>query len=216
MTHRRLSSRVLPLALALLVTASACMCPGPLASYSPFASAICLEAPYSPPPPTFRESELVGTWETRYAGWPAGDLDRLIFRGDGTFRQIYENYILKDYVYETQWTEWWVERFPDGRVRVHLPEARYYASGINIAELDGLGLPCPTSQPGCTGEPRLPPHSFYDLFAREHLHMAGELVLNVRVDSAGELLLHHMWFHSDAGFAASGCQAVHFRRVETP
>ena len=216
MTQPRLRPSLVPLALLLLVTGSACMCPCPLASYSPFANPVCLEAPYSPPPPTFQDSDLVGTWETRYAGWPAGDLDRLTLREDGTFWQVYENYQLKGYVYESQWAEWRVERFPDGRVRVHLEGGRYYASGITIAELDGLGFPCPTSQPGCTGEPRLPPHPFYDPFAREYLYMESELVLNVRVDSAGELLLHHMWYHSDGGFAVSGCQADHFRRVETP
>ena len=215
MRHRRRTSSLVPLALVLVVSASACVCP-PLASHYPFANPICLEAPYSPPPPTFQDSDLVGTWETRYAGWPAGDLDRLILRGDGAFRQVYENYILKDYVYQTQWEEWWLERFPDGRVRVHLEGARYYASGITIAELEGLGMPCPTSQPGCTGEPRLPPHSFYDPFAREYLYMEGELVLNVRVDSTGEFLLHHMWYHSDGGFAIADCEGEQFRAVETP
>jgi len=216
MMHRRPTSSVVPLALVLLMTASACVCPRPLASYYPFANPICLEAPYSPPPPTFRDSELVGTWKTRYTGWPAGDVDMLVFREDGTFRQIYENYRVEDYVYESQWTKWWVERFSDGRVRVHLPGARYYESGIATAELDGLAVPCPTEQPGCTGEPRLPPHSFYDPFAREYLHMTGELVLNVRADSGGEFLLHHMWSNSDRGFAISGCEIMQFRRVEAP
>lgn len=215
MRHGRRRSSLTTLALLLLVSASACVCP-PLASYYPFAKPICLEAPYSPPPPTFQDSDLVGTWETRYAGWPAGDLDRLTFREDGTFRQVYQNFQLKDCIYDTQWAEWWVERFPDRRVRVHLQGARYYASGITIAELDGLDLPCPTSQPGCTGEPRLPPYPFYDPFERDYLYMEGELVLNVRVDSAGDLLLHHMWYHSDGGFAIADCERGQFRRVETP
>ena len=214
--QRRPKSSLVPLAVILLATVSACVCPCPLASYLPFASPMCLEAPYSSPPPTFEDSDLIGTWETRYAGWPAGDLDRLSLREDGTFQQTYEDYQLKGYLYETEWEEWWVERFPDGRVRLHLPEARYYAAGMTIAELDGLGLPCPASLPGCTGEPTLPPHSFYDPFAREYLYMEGELVLNVRVDSAGELLLHHMWWHSDRGFASADCQGEQFRAVETP
>jgi hypothetical protein len=213
---RRRESTLALVALVLLLVSLACACPRSLAPYYPFASPICLEAPYSPPSPTFQDSDLVGTWETRYAGWPAGDIDRLIFRGDGTFRQIYENYIVNGYLYETEWREWWVESLPDGRVRVHLPGARYYAAGIGTAELEGLAPPCPTSEPGCTGEPRLPPQSFYDPFAREYLKMAGELVLNVRVDSAGELLLHHMWSHSDRGFPISGCQRKLFRRVQTP
>jgi hypothetical protein len=216
MIQRRRRSSLALLALVLLMTASACMCPRSLAPYYPFASPICLEAPYSPPSPSFEESDLVGTWEADYAGWPRRAVDRLIFRNDGTFKQFYEDYRVGDYTYETQWTQWWVESSPDGRVRVHLPGARCYKFGISTAELDGLAPPCPTSEPGCTGEPRLPPQSFYDPFAREYLKMAGELVLNVRVDSAGELLLHHMWSHAGVGFAISGCEAAHFRRVETP
>lgn len=92
-----------------------------------------------PPPATFRKTDLVGTWEGHYGGY-AGygqGLDRLILRADGTFKQIYE--IEKQgYVYETPWNEWWMERFPDGRVRVHLEGARYYVAGIERAERDGL------------------------------------------------------------------------------
>jgi hypothetical protein len=202
------------MAIVALAVAPACMC-GWLIPYPP-ADPECLEAPYSNPPATFQDPDLVGTWETCYEEW---QVDRLILKADGTFRQIYEEriaYVVRQYVYETPWNEWWLERFPDGRVRVHLKGARYYIDGISTAELDGLRFPCPTTQPGCTGEPRLPPHNFYDPFAREYVHMAGELVLNARVDSAGELLLHHMSYDSEGSFAISGCQRRHFRRVETP
>ncbi len=174
------------------------------------AAARC-ESPYSNPPPTFHESDLVGTWEARYMEW---GVDRLIFRADGTFKQIYSDHTVEGYVYETPWNEWWVEYLPDGRVRVHLQGARYYLAGIRTAELDGMGNPCPEEMPDCGWEHN--PWSFYDPIADESLHMIGELVLNVRSDSSGRLLLHHMWTTPDRGFAIIGGEAEEFHRVEAP
>lgn len=141
------------------------------------------EAPYSNPPATFQESDLVGTWEARYGK----GVDRLIIRADGTFKQIYRD---RTY-YETPWNKWWVERLPHGGARVHLEGARYY---LNFAA-DEL---------------------FYDPFAKESVEMVGELILNVRGLSSGELILHHMWTHGDGGFALIGGETEMFRRVEEP
>jgi hypothetical protein len=136
-----------------------------------------------PPPATFRETDLVGTWEGHY-GYPRGT-DRLIIREDGTFKQIYRDE--EGYVYETSWNKWWVERFPDGRAWVHLEGARYYLDGIEFAERDGLHA---TSN----GPPW--PYSFYDWFVEAQekwsVEMVGKLVLNVRQVSSGELVLAHM------------------------
>jgi hypothetical protein len=132
-----------------------------------------------PPPATFRETDLVGTWEGHY-GVPWGT-DRLILREDGTFKQIYRDE--KGYVYETLWNKWWVEHFPDGRVRVHLEGGRWYLNGIKFAELDGL------RSPGIGGPPA---RHFYDPFAKGWVEMVRKLVLNVRRVSSGELILVHM------------------------
>jgi len=136
-----------------------------------------------PPPATFRETDLVGTWEGHY-GYPWGT-DRLIIREDGTFKQIYRDE--EGYVYETPWNKWWVERFPDGRVQVHLEGARYYVGGIEMAEQDGLH-PISSSPPW--------PYSFYDWFVEAgekwSVEMVGKLVLNVRRAPSGELVLAHM------------------------
>jgi len=147
------------------------------------------EAPYLNPPATFQDSDLVGTWEARY--WEAG-VDTLIIRADGTFKQIYRDNYKKDYVYETPWNRWWVERFPDGRVRVHFEGGRYFLGFTERGEV------------------------FYDPFADELVKMPGELILNVRKLSSGELILHHMWTHSDRGFGLIGGETEMFRRVETP
>ena len=164
----------------------------------------CREAPYSNPPGDLEDTDLVGTWATRYDG----PTDCLIINADGTFRQVYEERIagvLRLYLHETSLNPWWVERFPDGRIRVHFEGARYYPSGSGIAELDGMAY----------GQSSLP-WPFRDPFAGEYVEMVGELVLNVRVDSNDELLLHHMFYSADEGFARTHCQQQYFRRIEAP
>lgn len=151
-------------------------------------SCIGWEAPYSNPPATFQDSDLVGTWEAHY--W-IGMVDKLIIKADGAFKQIYRDRA-QNYIYETPWNRWWVERFPDGRVRVHFVGARYF---LGFTEQDEV---------------------FYDPFADELVEMPGELILNVRRLSSGELILHHMWTHSDRGFGLIGGEVEMFRRVKTP
>ena len=197
---------VLRFALALLILALGCA--WPRATGHP----ICAEAPYSPPPATFTDSDLVGTWEAHY---DAG-LDRLTLRADGTFKQVYEErvaHVVKLYLHETPWNRWWVERFPDGRLHLHLQGARYYIDGVSIAELDGMQFGGPDTWP----QPGPLRHQFYDPFAHESVKMVNELILSARMDSAGHLLLHHMSYSSDqGGFAMFGCQKRHFRRVQAP
>jgi len=163
-----------------------------------------------PPPATFREIDLVGTWEGHY-GYPWGT-DRLILREDGTFKQIYGDE--EGYVYETPWNKWWAERFPDGRVRVHLEGARWYLDGNDFAELDGL-LPA-----GIGGPPDSPTYDFYDPFARHtddwrvyFVEMVGKLVLNVRRVSSGELILVHMSGSTDP---PTWTKLVRVSTIETP
>lgn len=187
---------------AALVTSLGCTCPCismlPLPGGDPF----CREAPYSPPPETLRESDLVGTWRTYYWG---DSVDTLILRDDGTFKQLFYDPAEDRYYYETPWNRWWLEQLPDGAVRLHLEGARYYTGGIEAAERDGLES---------FGEPDPSPMSFFDPFAEELVVMVGELVLHVRMDSSGELLLHHLWTHHEGGFVISGCERDQFRRAD--
>jgi hypothetical protein len=143
--------------------------------------------PYFNPPADFDESDLVGTWEARYMEW---GVDRLILRSDGTFKQVFQDVDCEDCGSETEWNRWWVERFPDGRVRLHLEGARYY--------------------------PQATVGGFWDPIADELVHPMLELVVNVRVDSSGELLLLHMWPQADHGFAIIGCEGDQFNRVDVP
>lgn len=169
----------------------------------PAGEPICLEAPYSPPGPTFQDSELVGTWETEYGR----SVDRVTLAADHTFEQLYEDGYAPEYVYHSPPGKWWVEYLQDGEIRLHLEGARYYPAGLGIAEREGLES---------YGQPHPPPMPFFDPFAQEGVFMVGELVLQVRTDSSGELLLHHLWMHHDRGFAIAGCQRLQFRRVDIP
>ena len=169
----------------------------------PPADPMCLEFPYSPPPPSLQGSDLAGTWETQYGR----SVDRLTMRSDGTFQQVYQDGNVPDYSYETPWSPWWIEHLEDGQVHLHLQGARYYLGGRRIAERDGLES---------YGQPDPPPMPFFDPIAEELVFMVGELVLNVRVDSSGELLLLHLWTNHDRGFGVSDCQSDLFRRMDIP
>ncbi|MDI6765103.1 MAG: hypothetical protein QME83_19045 [Thermodesulfobacteriota bacterium] len=172
---------------------------------------------YSNPPPTFQESDLAGTWEAHYSGTLDGDIDRLIIQADGTFKQIYQNHTEhKGYVFESPWNEWWVERFPDGRVRLHLDGARYY-SDREIEVVERIA----------EEEKRYPDverwwdYSYYDPLTdkpgdkgAELMEMVGELILNVRQnDDTGELILMHLlWRNVDGGHPFPGRELVEFHR----
>ena len=157
---------------------------------------LCMQAPYSSPPATFEDEDLVGTWRAHYGR----SVDTLTFRMDGTFTQIYEDRYDEEYVFETAGSNWGMERYRDGKVRVNLQEARFYEEGTRVAEEGG----------------RYRDWTFYDQVAEEFVTMPDTLVLNLRVDSAGEPLLLHLWSTGDEGFALFGCERNIFRRVETP
>lgn len=191
----------LGLCTALLVLSLGCTCLSLVPT--PPGNPMCLEFPYSPPPPNFQRSDLAGIWETRYGR----SVDRLTIRGDGTFQQVYQDVYVADYLYETPWSPWWIERLEDGQVRLHFEGARYYLEGRTIAERDGLEA---------FGEPDPPSMPFFDPISEDAVSMVGELVLNVRVDSSEELLLLHLWTHHDRGYGIFGCQTDYFRRVDAP
>jgi hypothetical protein len=156
----------------------------------------CVQAPYLPPPATFEDEDLVGTWRAHYDD----RVDTLILKADGTFKQIYQDGYQVDYVYETLWNKWRVERYGDGRARVYLQGARFYEQGPTIAE-----------EGGCYRD-----WTFYDQVAEEYVTMPDTLVLNLRVDSSGEALLLHLSCTSGVTGGLLGCERSFFRLVEAP
>lgn len=163
--------------------------------------------PYSNPPESFRETDLIGIWEAHYAGW---GVDRLILRADGRFKQIFST---KDYIFETPWNEWWIQRFPDGKIWVHLQGARYYPEGIRIAELEGMHSDCPQELSRCPVRPK--PRPFFDPIDRQPLKMTNELVLNVQLNS-DQIVLLQMLLSGEQGAASLAGRAIEFHRVGIP
>lgn len=178
--------------LAVILLAVVLLCAVPLKSIRE-----CLEAPYSNPSPTLQDPDLVGTWEARYGL----SVDTLTLKADGSFKQVYTDHYNEGYVYETGWNRWSVQRLGDGRVRLQLHGARFYQDGIAVAEEGGWGHGT---------------QSFYDPISVRTVDMEGKLVLNVRADPAGHVILYHMWSTGDQGFAMTGCEGDIFRRVEEP
>ena len=172
--------------------------------------AIGCKAGYADPPAGLQSDDLLGTWEVGYGN---DAVDKLILRGDGTFKQLFIQ-PAQDYVFQTEGNTWWIEQIPSGEVRVHLSGARYYSAGIRIAEHGGMGDPCPADLPAC-GWDKLPRY-FLDPFVGAPVEMVDKLVLSVRLDTAGDLLMHHMWIDRDRGFALIGGESEIFRRANIP
>jgi hypothetical protein len=163
-------------------------------------------AEYSNPPEGFEESSLVGTWVAHYSAGPG--VDTLVLRADGTFQQTFQHRTIEGYRFETPWNRWWMERFPDGRARLHLQGARFYARGVDTAEREG-------KQPYEFG-PGL--EYFWDPIALDFVTMVGELVLNVQNESTNGLVMLNMLVGSDEGwiFFWTGRDEDAFRRVDSP
>lgn len=170
-----------------------------------------LERPFHNPPATLQVSDLSGIWEAHYN---SGGVDRLVITPESTFQQSYSQL---GYSFKTEWSKLRMERFPDGRVRLHLEGARYYLEGIEFAELNGRRYPCPAEDlDKCLGRLEMGPFHFYDPIVRDFVEMLGKLVLNVRSDSSGQLILMHMWTSSDDGFPIIGEDETEFHRIMSP
>jgi hypothetical protein len=68
----------------------------------------------NPPPESFSESDLIGTW----VGERSGNTDTLIIQGDGRYKQIIQNSYPK-FDFESEWLPWRLEFEADGRPYVH-------------------------------------------------------------------------------------------------
>ena len=89
-----------------------------------------------PLPSTFQESDLIGTWKAEYGG---GDIDTLILRNDGTFKQIY-NDPLSNYSFESEWLHWWIEPRKSGYLRLHMEGMRRCDDTREICDREEGGM----------------------------------------------------------------------------
>ena len=122
------------------------------------------------PSPSLKVSDLEGVWATHYS---PGTTDRIIINSDGTFQQVFED-SHEEYLFDSGWSQWTLEKLPNGTVRLHLHGGHYYLDGISLAETNGRKNP---DHP-CLGEDctwGLEPRSFYDPFTDELVQMVDEL-----------------------------------------
>lgn len=155
------------------------------------------------------EADLEGIWIADYG---AGTSDKIELAANGLFQQEFLD-VRHDYRFATGWRGWRLERYEDGYLQVHLKGARYFLEGIERAEADGRIDPTDPCLTPTDCDWGLRPFAFYDPFRQELMHMVGELVLIVRTDSGGNLMLHHVWTSGDRGFALIGGEQEVFRRI---
>ena len=122
-------------------------------------------------------------------------------------------YKRQDNYREKAWEDWWLERLPDGSVRIHLQGATYYPEEFVVPDLGSSSESCPEDDWGCEQRYLHWPYAFYDPITAETVPMQGALVLNVRRDALGSLLLYHMRTGPGQLVLLTDCQAEHFRRV---
>jgi hypothetical protein len=167
----------------------------------------CTAETYEDPPNDLSVSDLVGTWETRYG---KDRIDIITIREDGMFQQFYENK-KTNYRFTTNWDPLRLENLSNRSVYIHFEHGRYYSAGEEIAELDGMGNPCPKELPNCYFGTH--PRAFFDPYSGIDVEMMNELVVTIRKKPNGEIIFHHMWTSSDGGFALIGGESEIFHRV---
>lgn len=85
-------------------------------------------------PTAFDETDIIGTWVAEYG---INQVDILIIRNDGTYKQIYETDTSR---YESAWQRWWLE-YRDGRYyRLHLEGMRRCDDILSICNRVGGGI----------------------------------------------------------------------------
>jgi hypothetical protein len=93
------------------------------------------EGSCAPPPKTFQESDLVGTW----GGAPGNSSGTtLILKGDHTYKEIYNNKTTGQ-SYECGWQRWSLEYRANGIPHLHLKGMRLCDEGEEYCQMESGG-----------------------------------------------------------------------------
>jgi len=87
-------------------------------------------------PSTFKISDLTGIWVASYTG---DDVDTLIIKEDGTYKQTYDDPLAGQY-YESAWQKWTIEYRNSGYLRLHLKGMRRFGELSIISDREGGGI----------------------------------------------------------------------------
>jgi hypothetical protein len=129
------------------------------------------------PPPTFKESDLIGTWRNDWVEGPFAEI--ITFRADKTFTQTYIIHSTSQ-KYEAQGT-WSIQNGSDGCKYIHADQMQYYELGIRSAQSGNRDV---------NGEPEL----FWDICQKQFIEMPDFVVLGIGSDNNQEppIFLYHM------------------------
>ena len=95
---------------------------------------------------------------------------------------------------------------------LHLEGAKYYFDGALAA--NGNHFPCPKGDTSCEDIANKIPIKAYDWIGDNWVDVSGQLALNIRMDSSGEIILLHLWKSSDRGFPIVGGESEIFRKTD--
>lgn len=115
-----------------------------------------------PLPETFEESDLIGTWYSRYNSLSN---DTITLQADGTYKQVYRE--TNGYTFESPLNRWYLEHRPDGGTYLHLVKMHYC---LSIEEV------CKREEGGGGNWP------YYDSCVDHSIKMVNEVILAVTGD----------------------------------
>ncbi len=193
--------------LALLCTVFG-LCIGSIYTFSIIRNGLILanEAPFSNPPSSMEREDLLGVWRIEYS---AERTEVLVLLADGQCKQLYRE---QEVQVEAPCANWRIERLVDDRIYLHLLGAKYYFNGLSFA--DRGHTPCLDGDNFCKEIIDQIPVVSYDWIGKEYVDTTGQLILNIRQDASGEIILLHLWDSSDRGFPIIGGEAEIYRQTE--
>ena len=149
----------------------------------------CSLVPYEQPPSGLQIEDLLGTWEVQYSekAW-----EKLVLQ-ENEFSQEFQDQYNGGHHFKQSGKKWEIKEFPDGRTQVLLDNGKYFLLGYSLSD-------------------KLP---IYNPFTGEFLRPSTQLRLEIRTDSSGELILHHLYIDADAGFPLFGREHQFFRRADS-
>ncbi len=134
---------------------------------------------YTPPPSTFTEADLVGTWQAKYGN---ANVETLVLKSDGTYQQVFDA-PESDYFHESPWSNWNLEYSSTGKPKLHLDGMRYFLLGGANLNFDQT--------------------RYYDISEDEYIELTDKVVLGISGDETKPrgISLWHLRTDEDGGTA---------------
>ena len=133
--------------------------------------------------------------------------EELYIFNNGTYKQIYKD---KGIAIESPLNNWWLEELSDGGIYLHLEGAKYYFYGPS--RTDKYKTICPAGDSTCEQVMNQISNEAYDWIGNNWIDVSDQLILNVRMESNGNVILMHLWDSGDQGFPIIGGESEIYRK----